>query len=666
MIAFFKLFLFFYFGVTYIFHPILNLICGLILLIFTLKEKNRKQLLFYFISCLLGFSICFLFTFINQYFYFNFGMVIYSKENYFIFQTITGRYYVYLENNPYEVFDFLKIDGELIKYHFQTYESQFDFNQYLRNYYVFYQIDKVVINPLFINFFRFRGQIEAFLSVYDSNVKSFLSLLIFNVSDQSIYSETMYENNLNYYLSISSFHLYFLLEITSKLLRIKIKERFIKPILITLILFILVLSNYKLSILRLLLFYTLSYYLEVKNLRLSRVDKISIVFLICGILNPASLTGTSFYYSFPLLIFLYYLNTSFRINNINNSLLFIIFINIFLIPINVYFNGYFTLLSLFYSLLISPYVLMIFCLSLLSLIIPLSGIVNFLSQGIINLTLLVSEYNFKIYVVDPNYIFYGGFYLILISLIYFLEIKRINNAKNLTYALFIFTLISTWPINNYNEQAVYFINVGQGDSILIKNRNKNYLIDTGGSHYTDLAVDSLIPFFRKKGINKIEKVFITHLDYDHVGALESLNNNFSINEVVYNYNFKEIKYQNFYLTNLNTDYYHQEEENDRSLVLYLKFNKWNFLFMGDASKNIEKEIINKYPNLEVDYLKVGHHGSNTSTSDEFLEQYQIKEAIISVGKNYYNHPSFEVMERLKNHHIRIRRTDLEGTIKYRL
>ena len=88
-------------------------------------------------------------------------------------------------------------------------------------------------------------------------------------------------------------------------------------------------------------------------------------------------------------------------------------------------------------------------------------------------------------------------------------------------------------------------------------------------------------------------------------------------------------------------------DNDDSLVLYLTLNTTSYLFLGDIPIFIEKEIVSKYPKLQIDVLKVAHHGSNSSTGEELLKNYDIKTAIISCGRNnYYNHPSTEVIERL--------------------
>ena len=108
-----------------------------------------------------------------------------------------------------------------------------------------------------------------------------------------------------------------------------------------------------------------------------------------------------------------------------------------------------------------------------------------------------------------------------------------------------------------------------------------------------------------------------------------------------------------------------EGENNDSLVTYFQLNKKRFLLTGDLEITGEKDLLKNYPQLKTDFLKVGHHGSNTSTSEELLEKISPKYGIISVGKrNRYGHPTEETLEKLKKHQIRILRTDQHGMIYY--
>ena len=108
-----------------------------------------------------------------------------------------------------------------------------------------------------------------------------------------------------------------------------------------------------------------------------------------------------------------------------------------------------------------------------------------------------------------------------------------------------------------------------------------------------------------------------------------------------------------------------DNENDNSSVIYVTFNNKKFLFMGDASVEVEKDLIEKYNLQNIDVLKVGHHGSKTSSSKEFIDEINPKYSFISVGKNnFYGHPNKEVLDNLKS--SKIYRTDQDGSIMFRI
>ena len=124
-----------------------------------------------------------------------------------------------------------------------------------------------------------------------------------------------------------------------------------------------------------------------------------------------------------------------------------------------------------------------------------------------------------------------------------------------------------------------------------------------------------------------------------------------------------LKFDKYYIKLLNTNTY--DNENDNSAVLYLKINDVKFLFMGDAGVNVESNLIHKYNLPNIDILKVGHHGSKTSTSTEFINKIKPKYAIISVGKNnMYGHPNREVLNNLEKQIVY--RTDEMGSISFRI
>ena len=177
-----------------------------------------------------------------------------------------------------------------------------------------------------------------------------------------------------------------------------------------------------------------------------------------------------------------------------------------------------------------------------------------------------------------------------------------------------------------------------------------------------------------------------HGDYNHMKEAINLVNNFKVEKVIFNndkYNYlerklikkldnKKIKYyknidyiklDKYYLYFINGNYY--DNENDNSNVIYTEIDDYKFMFMGDASITTEKEILDKYNLPDIDVLKVGHHGSKTSSSKEFIDEINPKYSIISVGKNNrYGHPNKEVLENLEN--SKIYRTDQDGSIMFKI
>ena len=235
------------------------------------------------------------------------------------------------------------------------------------------------------------------------------------------------------------------------------------------------------------------------------------------------------------------------------------------------------------------------------------------------------------------------------------------------------------------ELKVHFIDVGQADSILIENKGEYMLIDTGNNADSDLVVN----YIKDKNIKNLKYVVGTHPHEDHIGGLDKVIDNFNIGtlympkvtattkafkDVVASAKSKNLKFttpnvgEKFTLGDStctifapNSESY--EDMNDYSIVIKLEYGSTSFLFTGDAEAESEKEILDKKFDLKSTVLKVGHHGSHTSTSDEFLNQVNPTYGVIMVGQdNDYGHPRQNVMDRLKNKGIKVYRTDEQGTI----
>ncbi len=229
---------------------------------------------------------------------------------------------------------------------------------------------------------------------------------------------------------------------------------------------------------------------------------------------------------------------------------------------------------------------------------------------------------------------------------------------------------------------VYFLDVGQADSILIQDQNEFMLIDAGNNE----DGENLVEYFKSLGITKFKYVIGTHPHEDHIGGMDDIINNFDIEKyympdaitttrtfesVLDALSNKNLQFdvpeedEVVTLNNATIKFLHSEDGksdlNDTSIVLRMTYGSKKFLFTGDATSNIEKKIINK--DISSDVLKVGHHGSQYSTTEDFLDKVNPKYAIISVGKNNtYNHPREETLNKLEKRNIKLYRTDKDGTI----
>lgn len=243
---------------------------------------------------------------------------------------------------------------------------------------------------------------------------------------------------------------------------------------------------------------------------------------------------------------------------------------------------------------------------------------------------------------------------------------------------------ASFKVPPQNKLLIHYIDVGEGDCILIQVNNKNMLIDCGSKDSGSYT------YLKKHNIKKLDYMILTHPHEDHIGNAPCIINNFKINAIyapkVFSSSdaFKDlllsIKKNNLKITEAhackhiylgndincfilapNNNSY--EKTNNYSIVLKITYGNTSFLFTGDAESLSEEEMIHKGYNLKSDVLKIGHHGSNSSTTSPFLNEVAPKIAIISCGKgNSYNHPHKDTLIKLKNNNVLFYRTDLNGTI----
>ncbi|WNB93463.1 DNA internalization-related competence protein ComEC/Rec2 [Bacillus sp. NEB1478] len=269
---------------------------------------------------------------------------------------------------------------------------------------------------------------------------------------------------------------------------------------------------------------------------------------------------------------------------------------------------------------------------------------------------------------------------------------------------FIIVLILQTILPYLNPAAsVSFINVGQGDSILIELpfRKGVYLIDTGGTisfereewekpkEEFDVTKKIVIPYLKARGIKKLDGLILSHGDMDHAGGAPLLLGKVPIDYVLMPNNIPneleiqiqakakregiKVQYLNsgvhwerngtkFYVMHPS---YRELSSNNQSVILWTQIYRTTLLFTGDIEKEGEKELLLKYGSVQADVLKVAHHGSKTSSTATFIEKVSPKYGVVSVGENnIYGHPNDEVLQRLKLKKVKLYRTDQNGDILF--
>lgn len=602
------------------------------------------------------------------------------------FDNIIGKYYV--DNNEkvkefkdnYSFGDKVYIKGEISVPNNNTIPNNFNYKDYLYHKYIYYiiKIDKIKMisknDNIFLNIKN---------SIYKRIDKiKYNNYLYAFILGKSYYIDSEVLNNykingITHLFALSGLHVSMFSSIILFILKkIKLSEKLSYFITSLFLIFFAFIASFTPSIVRSVLFFILSsinnvYYLYIKPKYL-----LYIVFSILIFINPFYIYDTGFILSFCISFFILLFNEK---NKINNNLLSILVISILStlssLPIIINMSYEINILGFINNLFFIPYVTYI--------VFPLSIIVVFISKlsFILNFLIIIMEYVskvssniFNIKLIFPKM---SLFLIIIYYVLLILIVKKINLKKIFIIYLSFLYFRCDFDKNNY----VYFIDVGQGDSALIVTKNnKSILIDTGGkvgSNYS-LMKSNVIPFFKSIGIRKLDYLFITHGDYDHAGYGIDLVNNFNVknrftNKGKYNslekklniksFNNSYIKIDNVEIYSLNSKLYNNE--NSDSLVLLVIIDNYKLLFMGDTSINTEKDIMNNYDIGDVFILKVGHHGSKTSSSEEFINSVNPKYSIISVGKNNkFGHPNKEVLDNLSN--SKIYRTDIDGSIMFKI
>ncbi len=615
---------------------------------------------------------------------------------------VSGTYYFdtkgevdSFQNNFY-LGDMVKVYGTYSKAKTNSVFGLFNYKKYLErnNIYYLIKIDNLkLINHSLNPYYLIKNKINNMCMK-----NPYLETFIFGKNEyiSKDVLESFRENGISHLFAISGMHISLLSVIILKIFKcFKVREENSFIFTSCFLFFYLILVGFSASILRGVLFFILFGINNIKYFYIKSINLFLVIISISLLINPFYIYDVGFLYSYVISLSLIMMGD--YINRFNGYFkkLFLTSLISFIssIPISLYSFNQINLLSIIYNLFYVPYVS--------SILFPISLIHLFINVPFYNSLILILEKsslylskinNFKFIFKRVNFIFYLIYYFFIILFFYGLK------SKKYFCLCFLFIFIAFhYSLSYISSYYVVFIDVGQGDSILVHLGRKNILIDTGGAieykretwrgeRKNSIVDNTTIPYLKSLGIKKIDYFVASHGDYDHLGEAINLVNNFKVEKVIFNcgrFNFLEkelikvldkkgIKYYSC-IKELTVDEVQLQflqtkdfgNENDNSNVIYTELDGYKFMFMGDASIKTEKEILKEYELPNIDILKVGHHGSRTSSSKEFIDELNPKYALISVGENNkFKHPNKEVLDNLKN--SKIYRTDQDGSIMLKI
>jgi competence protein ComEC len=453
------------------------------------------------------------------------------------------------------------------------------------------------------------------------------------------------------------------------------------------------LIGFPVSVMRALVMFTFLFGSELFYRRYNSLNSIALSALILIIINPFWIFDVGFILSFSaalsLVLFNKYIQKNVK-NKIFKTLCMYLFIQIFTLPIVIYFFNYLPLLGIIYNLLLIPIFTIVLIASFIFLIfnkifmytlaVPFRLFDYFLCslRYIINMTENI-KFN-GIIMATPSIYEIIFIYMTIFYILYSYKTKHKYFLK-IGYLIITAFYMITYVIIPITDKSLYFniLDVGQGMFSTAKYKNYDFIFDCGSTSNKNLGEYVVVPYLTKKGINEIDGVFISHWDSDHYSGAYNLIDcdNIHLRNILSSWNNEDIKAKitivkkgdNFILDNKfkitilsPKDDVVFTDKNNLSLVILLNYNERRILIPGDIESETENEIISDL--VKSDIVILPHHGSKTSSTEAFVNTLSPNFAVISYGKNSYGIPSEEVLMRYEKVKSNILSTFYNGEINF--
>lgn len=573
-----------------------------------------------------------------------------------------GKSLIYLDHTEaYKPGMILMIYGHVLENDDRHMENQFSYETYLKAKGIKYRMTadhiEIIEEGFHLNMIPY--QVGRYIDQHFSkSVSSYIHMFI--LGNQSYMDDGLSQESrdigISHLFAISGMHLGLIVLVVNRLLnRLYLRRHIHLIILASFLMFYNLLTGYAISIVRASLAFFLIFACDIYYIKISKADIIGLIMVIMMVYNPYVIDDISFQLSFLMVTVILLLYPLIKKKSyIKQTYIVSTMAFLYGLPIILSMNHRIGLLNILYSPIFIVYVSLI--------LLPMTILIFFIPymQGIYGWIIYIFEYaiegahrlNIYLRFGFINTLFIFIYWLLLTVSVYKIFTGRIKILK-MTMVWLFFGLMLGFNQTFSLTSKVIILDVNQGDSIYIQDKDCRLLIDTGK---TD-AHDTLIHYFIDKNIFSLDGLILTHQHADHIGEAQDLLAALDIGRVYTNKVNKRLPLSKQKVLGegdtircgqIKLNVLHGDEgydnENNNSLVIFSRIKSENWLFTGDIEEIVELKLIERY-HFHVDHLKIAHHGSKTSSSLDFIHHFKPKHVYISVGINDYQMPNEEVLKR---------------------